>query len=86
MEPNLSGAAMKQIYVSEDLVVKLRLALEVYEKALNTIAFTVTMLKAEAEQDGSQLNGHFANELSNDPAFLKKVAHDALNEVKVMIK
>lgn len=73
--------------VTEHLMINFRLrhAFAIYERALNVIAFTVTMLKAEAEADGSQLNGHVANEISNDPHFLKKIAHDALNEAKELI-
>ena len=43
--------------VTEPLMINFRLrhAFAIYERALNVIAFTVTILKAEAEADGSQL-------------------------------
>ena len=39
-------------------------------------------MKKRAESQGGELNGYWANQLVNDPHFLKSIAIEALNKIK----
>ena len=56
---------------------KLRIA----EQALRDIVDPINAMKRDTE-DGYELNGKIAYELSNDPNYLKDVASKALREIK----
>ena len=53
-----------------------------YKKALDKIVNPIKYLQAEVDRTGGTLNGYFANELSNNARYLKRIAELALIEVK----
>lgn len=51
---------------------------EKMREALKSIAFPVAHLQSEAAKEGATLDGNYAIQLSNDPAYLKQLAENAL--------
>ena len=46
--------------------------------ALTSIAFPIAHLQGEAAKEGSTIDGNYAMQISNDPAYLKQLAQNAL--------
>lgn len=59
--------------------------LRIMEQALRDIVNPIEAMKRDIE-DGYELNGLLAYELSNDPNYLKDVASKALREIKLTNK
>lgn len=51
---------------------------ERYEQALKDVISPIAYLQRKAAEEGSSLNGYFAQELANTVSFLQKIASEAL--------
>ena len=54
----------------------------IMKEALEEIANPISFMRKRAESQGGELNGYWANQLVNDPHFLKSIAIEALNKIK----
>lgn len=72
---NIEGSL---IYENTELKARLSKMIFSLKKIANPIEFMKNELK-----EGERLNGQYAFQLSIDPNYLKQIAKDALNELKI---
>lgn len=51
-------------------------------KALQRICDPIWYMQEKAKQEGYNINGIMASQLSNDPSYLKSIAREALEAIK----
>ena len=60
---------------------KLQRREEKYKRTLNEIVNPIKYLQIEANKNNKEFNGYFANEISNNARYLKRIAELALIEL-----